>query len=180
MSSHTLAPLLGTGPVASSGTTAVELAGGNQTLVVVVAVIAVVALVMAVVFRSQVLAYGEGTAKMQEIALAVQEGASAYLNRQFRTLALFVVLVFALLFLLPGDCDIRARAQHLLRPRRRLLGRHRLPGHVARRAGQRPRGRRGPRGRRQGGRHPDRVPHRRRGRHGHRRASACSARPPSS
>lgn len=97
-----LAPLLGSAP-----TPAVELVGTNQTLVVVVAVIAVVALVMAVVFRSQVLAYGEGTAKMQEIALAVQEGASAYLNRQFRTLALFVVLVFALLFLLPGDGDIR-------------------------------------------------------------------------
>ena len=81
---------------------------GNQTLVVVVAVIAVVALVMAVVFRRQVLAYGEGTAKMQEIALAVQEGATAYLNRQFKTLAVFVVLVFGLLFLLPGDFDVRA------------------------------------------------------------------------
>ena len=33
---------------------------------------------------------------------AVQEGANAYLTRQFRTLAIFVV-VFFLLFLLPAD-----------------------------------------------------------------------------
>jgi len=81
----------------------VALEGGNLSLVVVVAAIAVVALVMGVVFRRQVLAAGVGTEKMQEIAQAVQEGASAYLNRQFRTLAIFVVLVFALLFLLPAD-----------------------------------------------------------------------------
>jgi K(+)-stimulated pyrophosphate-energized sodium pump len=89
------------------GTPDVALTGGNYTLVVLVAVVAAVALVMGLVFRRQVLAAGEGTAGMQEIARAVQEGASAYLNRQFRTLAVFVVLVFGLLFLLPGDGDIR-------------------------------------------------------------------------
>ena len=40
---------------------------------------------------------------MKEIAAAVQEGASAYLNRQFRTLSVFVVLVFLLLLALPAD-----------------------------------------------------------------------------
>ena len=85
----------------------VTLAGGNYTLVVVVAAIALVALAMAALFRSQVLAAEEGTDKMKEIALAVQEGATAYLNRQFRTLAVFVVLVFGMLFLLPGSQDIR-------------------------------------------------------------------------
>jgi K(+)-stimulated pyrophosphate-energized sodium pump len=104
--------MLGLSPTTITGVRAsvvpdVSLAGGNRTLVVVVAVIAVVCLAMAAVFRSQVLAAGEGTSRMQEIARAVQEGASAYLNRQFRTLALFVVLVFALLFLLPGDGEIR-------------------------------------------------------------------------
>src|SRR5690625_2453357 len=44
---------------------------------------------------------------MREIAQAIQDGARAYLNRQFRTLALFVVVVFALLFLLPGDGGIK-------------------------------------------------------------------------
>jgi K(+)-stimulated pyrophosphate-energized sodium pump len=38
---------------------------------------------------------------MQEIARAVQEGARAYLNRQFRTLSVFAVIVFLLLLALP-------------------------------------------------------------------------------
>ncbi|HMM95630.1 sodium-translocating pyrophosphatase [Phycicoccus sp.] len=82
---------------------ALQLTGMNQTLVVVVAVIAAVALVMGFVFRRQVLAADPGTEKMQEIGSAVEEGASAYLNRQFRTLGIFVVLVFFLLLLLPAD-----------------------------------------------------------------------------
>jgi K(+)-stimulated pyrophosphate-energized sodium pump len=91
----------------ASDSSAVTLSGSNTTYVVIVAVIAVLALAMSGLFRREVLAAGEGTAKMQSIAKAVQEGASAYLNRQFRTLAAFVVLVFALLFLLPGDANVR-------------------------------------------------------------------------
>ena len=71
----------------------VTLTGTNYTFVVAVAAIAVVALVMAFVFRAQVLAADEGTEKMKEIAAAVQEGAAAYLNRQFRTLSVFAVVV---------------------------------------------------------------------------------------
>ncbi len=95
------------GDVLAQESGAVSLSGGNLTYVIVVAVIAVVALVMASVFRREVLAASEGTARMQAIGQAVQEGASAYLNRQFRTLGIFVVLVCALLFALPGDTDIR-------------------------------------------------------------------------
>ena len=82
---------------------------GSTSLIIVglVAAIAVGCLVVAVLLRRQVLAAGEGTQKMRDIAAAIQEGAVAYLNRQFRTLALFVVIVFALLFLLPGDAGIR-------------------------------------------------------------------------
>jgi K(+)-stimulated pyrophosphate-energized sodium pump len=87
---------------AAEATTA-DLSGGNLVLVVVVGVVAAVALVMGVMFRQQVLAAGEGTTTMQEIARAVQEGASAYLTRQFRTLAVFVVVAFLLLFLLPAS-----------------------------------------------------------------------------
>jgi K(+)-stimulated pyrophosphate-energized sodium pump len=85
----------------------VNLSGGNTTLVVIVFVVALLALAMGFVFRRQVLAAGEGTENMRTIARAVQEGASAYLNRQFRTLVWFVVLVFLLLFLLPGDSGVR-------------------------------------------------------------------------
>ncbi|MGH9250862.1 MAG: proton/sodium-translocating pyrophosphatase, partial [Acidimicrobiales bacterium] len=86
---------------------AISLSGSNLSYVVVVALVAVAALVMAGLFRREVLAAGEGTEKMRAIALAIQEGAAAYLNRQFRTLAVFVVLVFGVLFLLPGDTGVR-------------------------------------------------------------------------
>ena len=89
--------------IAQEGSQGVTLAGSNLTLVAIVAVIAVAALAMAVLFRGQVLAADEGTEKMKEIAQAVQEGAAAYLGRQFRTLGWFVVIVFLLLFLLPAD-----------------------------------------------------------------------------
>jgi K(+)-stimulated pyrophosphate-energized sodium pump len=79
------------------------LTGTNLTLVIVVAVIAVLALSMGVVFRRQVLAADPGTAKMQEIGDAVEEGAHAYLARQFKTLSVFVVIVFFLLLSLPAD-----------------------------------------------------------------------------
>ena len=47
------------------------------------------------------LAADEGTPKMQQIAKAVQEGAAAYLNRQFKTLGVFAIIVFMLLLVLP-------------------------------------------------------------------------------
>ena len=59
--------------------------GGNLTWVVVVAVIALLALAVAGWLVRDVLAASQGTPKMQEIAKAVQEGAAAYLRRQFRT-----------------------------------------------------------------------------------------------
>src|SRR6478735_11926467 len=80
-----------------------SLPSGDQALVIIVAVVALVALAIAFVLRAGVLAAGTGTAKMQEISAAVQEGAAAYLGRQFRTLGIFVVIVFALLFVLPAD-----------------------------------------------------------------------------
>ncbi|MFI7604832.1 sodium-translocating pyrophosphatase [Micromonospora sp. NPDC049366] len=78
-----------------------SLTGANVTYVVIAAVIALVALVFAAALTRAVLAAGKGTTNMQEISGAVQEGASAYLLRQFRTLAIFVVIAVILLFLLP-------------------------------------------------------------------------------
>jgi len=76
--------------------------GGNLTWVAVVAVIALMALAVAGWLVRDVLAASPGTPKMQEIARAVQEGAAAYLRRQFRTLSVFVVLIFFVLLLLPA------------------------------------------------------------------------------
>ena len=73
----------------------------TSRFVAIVGVIALIALVMAMVFRREVLAAGDGTPNMQAIALGVQEGASAYLARQFRTLSVFAAAAFFLLLLLP-------------------------------------------------------------------------------
>ncbi|MBC3194142.1 sodium-translocating pyrophosphatase [Pseudonocardia sp. C8] len=80
-----------------------ELGAGDLTVVGVVAVVALVALAVGGLLLKEVLAHGEGTSNMQEIGRAVQEGASAYLNRQFRTLAVFAAVVFVLLFALPAE-----------------------------------------------------------------------------
>ncbi|BBF99251.1 MULTISPECIES: sodium-translocating pyrophosphatase [Pseudonocardia] len=80
-----------------------ELGAGDLTVVGVVAVVALVALAVGGLLLKEVLANGEGTPKMQEIGRAVQEGATAYLNRQFRTLAVFAAIVFVLLFALPAE-----------------------------------------------------------------------------
>src|SRR5881227_3451483 len=80
-----------------------SVSGGDKGILVVVAVVAVFALLVAAFFAREVMAFPEGTPRMQEISRAVQEGAAAYLRRQFTTLAPFAVLIFALLFILPAD-----------------------------------------------------------------------------
>ncbi|MDP8957128.1 MAG: sodium-translocating pyrophosphatase [Actinomycetota bacterium] len=61
-------------------------------------IISLLALGFAGYLSREVLAAPEGTEKMKEIALAIQKGARAYLNRQFRTLGLFIGILFVLLF----------------------------------------------------------------------------------
>ena len=78
-----------------------SLSGGDMALVAVVLVISLAALGFAAYLVKAVLAADQGTVKMREIAQAVQEGAAAYLRRQFRTLGVFAVIVFLLLLVLP-------------------------------------------------------------------------------
>lgn len=82
---------------------AAVLTDDNRVIVIVVAAVAVAALIVARLLVRQVLAAGEGTDRMKEIAAAVQEGANAYLARQLRTVGVFAVVVFFLLLLLPAD-----------------------------------------------------------------------------
>ena len=49
-----------------------------------------------------VLSRDAGTEKMQQIAAAIQEGASAYLNRQYLTIGLVGIVIFIILFFLLG------------------------------------------------------------------------------
>jgi K(+)-stimulated pyrophosphate-energized sodium pump len=72
----------------------------------VILVISLLALVFAYYLVREVLAAPEGTDKMKEIATAIQEGAKAYLSRQFRTVGIFLgLLTVVLFFVLPAPKD---------------------------------------------------------------------------
>jgi K(+)-stimulated pyrophosphate-energized sodium pump len=75
-----------------------ELGSTEWTLLVLVTIVALAALALGVVLMRGVLAQEQGTAEMQEIAGAIQEGALAYLKRQFRTIGLIVVPLAVIVF----------------------------------------------------------------------------------
>ena len=89
--------------LAAESGTALSLNGMDLTLVIVVMVVALLALAVAGMLVREVLAAGQGTERMRNIAVSVQEGAAAYLKRQFRTLVVFIVAIPLLLLLLPAD-----------------------------------------------------------------------------
>ena len=72
-----------------------------DTNLLLVLVTSVLALLFAIVSAFRVLKKDPGTPKMVEIAKAIQEGASAYLNRQYKIVFIFVVIlavIFGVLF----------------------------------------------------------------------------------
>ena len=81
----------------------IEFGRFENAALLAVMLVSVAAIGVAFVLRQQVLANPEGTDKMREIAAAIQDGSRAYLNRQFRTVAVFVALLFFLLLLLDAD-----------------------------------------------------------------------------
>lgn len=73
----------------------------NVTIVAIA--ISILALLYAVFLTASVLKKSTGSEKMVSIAKAIQEGAMAYLNRQFMTVAVFAVILFLILaFALPA------------------------------------------------------------------------------
>ncbi len=68
----------------------------------VVAAAGALAILYGIVTARSVLAADAGTQRMQEISGAIQEGARAYLNRQYRTIAVVGVIVFVILWALLG------------------------------------------------------------------------------
>jgi len=74
------------------------LKGGEWTVLFLSAAAAVLALAVGFYLVRSVMAADEGTPKMKEIAAAIQEGAWAYLKRQFRTISVILVPLAAIVF----------------------------------------------------------------------------------
>ncbi len=71
-----------------------------MTILYVVILCGVLSVVYAFWATQSVLAADQGNARMQEIAGAIREGAQAYLNRQYTTIAIVGIVVFVLAWLL--------------------------------------------------------------------------------
>ncbi|MDQ3980836.1 MAG: sodium-translocating pyrophosphatase, partial [Actinomycetota bacterium] len=84
---------------AEGGYQSFELGGAEWFWLVFSAATAILALVVGFALSKGVLQADQGTPKMQEIAGAIQEGAMAYLRRQFRTIAVILVPLAVLVFL---------------------------------------------------------------------------------
>ncbi len=63
---------------------------------------AVLAIIYGLILINSVLRLSAGNEKMRAIARAIQEGAKAYLNRQYRTIALVAIILFFIIGLLPN------------------------------------------------------------------------------
>ncbi len=76
-----------------------SLRGGEWTVLLLSVASALLAIGVGFYLAKSVLAADEGTPKMKEIALAIQEGALAYLKRQFRTIGMILVPLAVIVFL---------------------------------------------------------------------------------
>ena len=77
-----------------------------NTTVTVAVIASVIGLIFALYQRSFVLAQDEGSARMQQIAAAIQRGAQAFLSREYRAVAVLVIIVTVALVILssvPGS-----------------------------------------------------------------------------
>jgi K(+)-stimulated pyrophosphate-energized sodium pump len=83
---------------ADGGYQAFHLGGVDKTWLYICLIAGVVGIVAGLLLARNVLAFDQGTAKMKEIALAVQEGAEAFLARQFRAIVMIIIPLAILIF----------------------------------------------------------------------------------
>ncbi len=85
--------------IAEGGWQSFELGSAEWTVLTLSAFSALLAIAVGFYLARSVLAADQGTPKMREIAAAIQEGALAYLKRQFRTIGIILVPVAIVVFL---------------------------------------------------------------------------------
>ena len=83
---------------AEGGWQSFELKGGEWAVLYMSVAAALLALLVGFILVRKVLAEDEGSPKMREIAGAIQEGALAYLKRQFKTIAVILIPLAAIVF----------------------------------------------------------------------------------
>jgi K(+)-stimulated pyrophosphate-energized sodium pump len=88
---------------AEGGYQAFDLGSTEKLLLFGAVGVALVAIVVGIVLARQVLAEEQGTDQMQEIAGAIQEGALAYLARQFRTIGIIIIPLAIVVFVTSAE-----------------------------------------------------------------------------
>src|SRR4051794_17506108 len=83
---------------AEGGWQAFELGGKEWALIAFSGATAILAILVGFALMKGVLAADEGSPKMKEIAAAIQEGALAYLQRQFRTIGVILIPLAIIVF----------------------------------------------------------------------------------
>ncbi|WCO67481.1 sodium-translocating pyrophosphatase [Iamia majanohamensis] len=91
--------------LAEGGYQAFDLSGTDTTVLLVALLVALGALAVAFVMMRGVLAADDGSTEMTDISDAIHEGAMAYITRQFRTIAVIVVPLAAVVFLTSTSID---------------------------------------------------------------------------